>query len=42
MELLFNWERKKGVSSKKNDVPQTIKCLFDDRPYFKEDFPKIF
>jgi len=33
MELLFNWERTKGFPSKKNDVPQTIKCLFDDRPY---------
>jgi hypothetical protein len=32
MEFLFNWERKKGVSSKKNDVPQTIKFVFDDRP----------
>ena len=33
--LLFDWERKKFFSSKKNDVPQTIKCLFDDRPQLK-------
>ena len=32
MGLLFNREKKKGFSFKKSDVPQTIKCLFDDRP----------
>ena len=25
--------KENGFSSKKNDIPQTIKCLFDDRPY---------
>ena len=26
------WKGKRVFSSKKNDIPQTIKCLFDDRP----------
>jgi len=32
MGVLFNGEMKEDFFPKENNVPQTSKCIFDDRP----------